>query len=192
MGRNVLHGLTCREICCSEYPTDIGEKWQKDNKNTLYKNDQLPNVIEQWFEIVLQLISFFHLFIAVGILLFGLYTYFLREEIHSEDLTTQSELIRQMGLVPIYLIVVGCVVIVVSIIGTAGVMRHNLPLLFIYASSLFTYSLAQLVCAILALTMKDRISDSIYKFFSTESIISYRDDPDLENIMSKNSTLIFF
>ena len=180
MGNNVLQGLTCQEICCSEYVTDLGENWKSKSKK------QLNPILEALFEFALGIVTIFHLFISIAVLMFGLYTYFVREEIHSQSFENQSKLVQQLSLIPIYLIVLGSLVVVVSIIGTAGVMRHNLPLLFIYAIFLFIYAIAQIICIILALTMKDRISNSIYNFFSTESIISYRDDPDLENIMSNN------
>ena len=167
-------------LICSEEKSEIGENWVRSQNG---ENDQLPDHVQHGFNVAVILVSILHLIVAVGIIIFGIYIYALRSEFSSSYGSIDDPFVRQLSLVPIYLLVIGCVVTAVSLIGIAGILRHHVPLMITYLAFLIVYTLAQIVCAILAVTLKDRIKDKLQDYFSNQAIGNYRNDVDLQNII---------
>lgn len=84
---------------------------------------------------------------------------------------------------PVLLIVgIGVTMFVVSFTGCLGALRENIVLLKFFSGVLGIIFFGQLVVGILSFIYKDWFTDKVSEIVM-HTIVSYRDDPDLQNII---------
>lgn len=80
------------------------------------------------------------------------------------------------------IMIVGCIIFVLSFTGCIGALRENITLLKFFSSVLGVIFFGQVILGILAFIYKDWFRDRVNEFIDT-TIVRYRDDPDLQNII---------
>jgi len=84
---------------------------------------------------------------------------------------------------PVVLIIsIGIIMFTLSFTGCLGSLRENICLLKFFSTILGMIFFGELVCAILTFVYKDWFNQKFNDFMET-TIIKYRDDPDLQNII---------
>ncbi|VVC28759.1 Tetraspanin/Peripherin,Tetraspanin,Tetraspanin, EC2 domain [Cinara cedri] len=98
----------------------------------------------------------------------------------SIKLNTFSDVILNISLV---LIIAGQIIFIVSFAGCIGALRENTTLLKFYSLCLLIFFLLEMGIAILGFVFPHNMQATLEESFTDKIIHTYRDDPDLQNLI---------
>ncbi|CAH0395305.1 unnamed protein product [Bemisia tabaci] len=123
------------------------------------------------------------IFWLFGGLLIGIGLYAFLDKWESTGLVKVETVYDVILNISLVLVITGAVVFIVSFAGCVGALRENTCLLKFYSLCLLIFFLLEMVIAIMGFVFPHTMQSTFEESFTDKIIQSYREDPDLQNLI---------